>query len=137
MQVLINTGLDVLAMPLSPASVQWMLLGGRVALRRLAVAAAWNGIMVVGLTTWAMSYAQQAFAASTAALAYAMEPVFAAAFAAIGLGEVLSSPQMFGGALVVGANIVAAVGGGVWLAQLCFAPTEKIAPAIDEADEEA
>ena len=158
-QVLVNTGLDILAMPLSRASMQWLMLGGRVALRRLAVAAAWNGIMVVCLTTWAMSFAQQAFAASTAALAYAMEPVFAAMFAAVhkrparllalhpraslvaatraqvGLGEFLTAPQMFGGALVVGANIVAAVGGGVWVVSLCFPhAAEKIAPVSDEDD---
>lgn len=136
-QVLVNTGLDVLAMPLSPASAQWVLLGGRIALRRLAIAATWNGIMVVGLTTWAMSYAQQAFAASTAALAYAMEPVFAAMMAAIGLNEILTSPQMFGGALVVGANIVAACGGGVWLAHLCFARPQKIVPGrLSTSDED-
>ena len=58
-----------------------------------------------------MSYAQQAFPASTAALAYAMEPLFAALFAAAILQESLHWLQLLGGALVVAANVVAAVGG--------------------------
>ena len=36
------------------------------ALQRLALAASWNGLFVVGATTWAMSYAQQAFPAALA-----------------------------------------------------------------------
>jgi len=72
------------------------------------MAASWNGVVVVGATTWAMSYAQQAFSASTAALAYAMEPVCAALIAIVALGDVLAPLQMLGGGLVILANIAAA-----------------------------
>ena len=104
-------------------------------------------MLVVGATTWAMSFAQQAchlaarrthprhparnpstspatprtppaapctqpapslharppqaFSASTAALAYAMEPLFAALFAAAILHESIHELQLLGGALVV------------------------------------
>ena len=57
-----------------------------------------------------MSFAQQAFPASTAALAYAMEPLFAALFAAALLAESLHWLQLVGGALVVLANVLVAVG---------------------------
>ena len=70
-------------------------------MRRLALAACWNGVFVVGATTWAMSFAQQAFSASTAALAYAMEPLFAALFAAAILHESIHELQLLGGTLVV------------------------------------
>ena len=46
-------------------------------------------------------HASQAFSASTAALAYAMEPLFAALFAAAILHESLHELQLLGGALVV------------------------------------
>ena len=67
------------------------------------MAACWNGVFVVGATTWAisLSYAQQAFSASTAALAYAMEPLFAAVFAALILQESIHQLQLLGGGLVV------------------------------------
>ena len=42
-----------------------------------------------------------AFSASTAALAYAMEPLFAALFAAAILHESIHELQLLGGALVV------------------------------------
>ena len=79
-------------------------------MRRLALAACWNGVFVVGATTWAMSFAQQAFSASTAALAYAMEPLFAALFAAAILHESIHELQLLGGTLVVLANVLVAVG---------------------------
>ena len=59
---------------------------------------------MVGATTWAMSFAQQAFPASTAALAYAMELLFAALFAA---GESIHLLQLLGGGLAVLATVVA------------------------------
>ena len=114
-QVAVNTLLDVLALPVAAAipgagAGAWLAGARRAARRRLLVAAAWNGVFVVGATTWAMSYAQQACSASTAALAYAMEPLFAAVIAAAMLGERLAPSQFAGGALVVGANCVAALG---------------------------
>ena len=76
----------------------------------LAIGAAWNGLLVVGATTWAMSYAQQVFEATTAALAYATEPLFAALFAAAVLRDHLGVMQLGGGALIICANVLAAVG---------------------------
>ena len=70
-------------------------------------------MVVVGGTTWAMSYAQQAFSASTAALAYAMEPLFASVLAASILHDTLGLDQLLGGALILGANILSAV--GLWV----------------------
>jgi len=114
-QVLVNALLDVLAMPVAAMLTtanegSWLATAPREALRRLALAACWNGVFVVGATTWAMSFAQQAFSASTAALAYAMEPLFAALFAAAILHESLHELQLLGGALVVLANVLVAVG---------------------------
>ena len=48
-----------------------------------------------------LPHAPQAFSASTAALAYAMEPLFAALFAAAILHESIHELQLLGGALVV------------------------------------
>jgi len=112
-QVVANALLDLLALPLGfgqPAHL-WLSQAGPPAVRRLGAAALWNGLMVVGATTWAMSYAQQAVAASTAALVYAMEPVCAALIAALILHESLVPLQIAGGVLVVFANAVAS---GVW-----------------------
>ena len=112
-QVVANALLDLLALPLGfgqPAHL-WLSQAGPPAVRRLGAAALWNGLMVVGATTWAMSYAQQAVAASTAALVYAMEPVCAALIAALVLHESLAPLQIAGGVLVVFANAVAS---GVW-----------------------
>lgn len=100
--------MDLLALPLSSASRHWIGGVGRKAVRRLVIAACWNGVVVVGATTWAMSYAQQAFSASTAALVYAMEPVCASVLAAIFLGETLEPLQLLGGVLVILANVIAA-----------------------------
>mmetsp|Transcript_42415 Transcript_42415/g.70529 ORF Transcript_42415/g.70529 Transcript_42415/m.70529 type:complete len:358 (-) Transcript_42415:322-1395(-) len=107
-QVMANTVLDMLALPLSASSRTWVFTVGLTAIRRLGLAATWNGLMVVGATTWAMSYAQQAYSPSAAALAYAMEPVFAAAFAVMALGELLGPLQLVGGALVILSNVLAA-----------------------------
>jgi len=114
-QVLVNALLDVAAMPVAAMLTTaneggWLASASREALRRLALAACWNGVLVVGATTWAMSFAQQAFSASTAALAYAMEPLFAALFAAAILHESIHELQLLGGALVVLANVLVAVG---------------------------
>lgn len=114
-QVGVNTLLDLLALPIASlvpgsSATAWLATARHGARRRLALAALWNGALVVGLTTWSMSYAQQAFSASTAALAYAMEPLFAAVFAAAVLGDRLRGMQLAGGSLVVGANLIAAVG---------------------------
>ena len=61
------------------------------------------------LTTWAMSFAQKTFAASTAALAYALEPCFAIGFASLLLHESATRSQLAGGALVVLSNLLASI----------------------------
>ena len=86
---------------------RWLRHADTAALHHLLIAASWNGIMIVGATTWAMSYAQSVFRASTAALCYAMEPLFAASFAAVVLHDHFGPWQLLGGALVVGANMLA------------------------------
>eukprot|EP00966_Prymnesium_polylepis_P219989 5089122-Prymnesium_polylepis.1 len=77
-------------------------------MQHLLLAAAWCGLVTCALTTWAQSYAQQAFKPTTAALAYALEPVFAALFAGWMLNEQLAGAQAVGAALVVLANLAAA-----------------------------
>ena len=115
-QVAANAALDILALPAAALfgggggnAVRWLrhtYYSDGHALRRLGIAAAWNGVFIVGATTWAMSYAQRSFRASTAALAYAMEPMFAALFAAVVLHEHFGWLQIGGGMLVVGANVL-------------------------------
>ena len=73
---------------------------------RLSAAAVWNGIFIVGATTWGMSFAQRSFRASTAAVAYAMEPLFAAIFAAGMLHESLTPLTIAGGVLIIAANVL-------------------------------
>ena len=63
-------------------------------------------VFIVGATTWGMSYAQRSFKASTAATAYAMEPLFAALFAAVVLHEAFGPLQVCGGLLIVSANVL-------------------------------
>ncbi len=112
-QVATNAALDVVALLLCMIfevggnSRRWLRHANANALHRLATAAAWNGVMIVGATTWAMSYAQRSIRASTAALAYAMEPLFACVFAAIVLKDSIGLVQIAGGALVVSANVIA------------------------------
>jgi drug/metabolite transporter (DMT)-like permease len=56
-----------------------------------------------------MSYAQRSIRASTAALAYAMEPLFACIFSAIVLKDSIGFVQIAGGALIVSANVLAGI----------------------------
>ena len=53
-----------------------------------------------------MSFAQRSFRASTAAVAYAMEPLFAAIFAAGMLHESLTPLTIAGGVLIIAANVL-------------------------------
>ena len=67
-QVAANTALDLMALPIAASvggrgSSSWRWLryashGEMLALRKLLVASCWNGIFIVGATTWGMSYAQ-------------------------------------------------------------------------------
>lgn len=118
-QVLVSLGLDTLVLALAshlPAgatqlapALPWLNGASHEALSHLALAALWNGLATCALTTWAMSYAQQSIAPRTAALAYALEPVFAALFAAVVLHESLGPAQWTGGVLIVASNVVAAM----------------------------
>ncbi len=65
------------------------------------------------LVLWLQTLAQRVVPAYTAALIFALEPVFAAVFAYFMLGEMLSPQGWFGGALVVLAMMLA--GGGPML----------------------
>jgi len=93
---------------LTPA-LPWLSGAAPATLRSLALGAAWNGVATCALTTWAMSFAQKTFAASTAALAYALEPCFAIGFASILLHESATIWQLAGGALVVLSNLLASI----------------------------
>ena len=116
-QVAVNTALDLLALLASALvtehsenPMRWLRhawrADDRTALHHLLEAACWNGLVVVGATTWGMSFAQRSFPASTAVLAYAMEPLFAALFAALFLYETIGTMQLVGGALIIGANML-------------------------------
>ena len=119
-QVAVNACLDLASIPLatlvagggSNSPLRWLKHAAHAdlhhsELRQLGYAALWNGVVVVGATTWAMSYAQRTFAASTAVVAYAMEPLFAALFAAAFLKEAIGPFVLVGGALIIAANVVA------------------------------
>ena len=112
-QVSVNAILDVVVVSIAASFSlggnmrRWLVRADSAALKRLCVGATWNGVMIVGGTTWAMSYAQRTFRASTAALAYAMEPLFASLLAALILGDSIEPVQLLGGVFVVGANVLA------------------------------
>jgi len=99
---------------------------------RVLIGVLWNGVFVVGATTWAMSFAQQAVPPATAALAYALEPFFAAVFAAAALGDALAPQQLIGGACVVAANAAAA---GAF-DSCSHRRAEKAAPPRDASDDD-
>lgn len=114
-QVATNAFLDLVALlaciifEVGGNSTRWLRHANANAIHRLFTAAAWNGVMIVGATTWAMSYAQRSIRASTAALAYAMEPLFACIFSAIVLKDSIGFVQIAGGALIVSANVIAGI----------------------------
>ena len=115
-QVAVNAVLDLLATPVaalaagvssSPSPLRWLRKAPPTALHRLMEAAAWNGVVVVGATTWGMSYAQQGVRASTAVVTYAMEPLFATVYAAAFLHESIGPLLLLGGGLIIAANVIA------------------------------
>lgn len=63
-------------------------------------------VFATALVLWLQTLAQRVVPAYTAALIFALEPVFAAVFAYYMLGEMLSPQGWFGGALVVLAMIL-------------------------------
>jgi drug/metabolite transporter (DMT)-like permease len=127
-QVAFNAVLDLVAVPISSIlaggnCLQWLTHANMSAIHRLGIAAVWNGVFIVGATTWAMSYAQRKLPASQAVLAYALEPLFAAVFAATFLHDAIGPLQAAGGILIVAANMLMACrspggdgggGGGAW-----------------------
>ena len=113
-QVVANAALDLVALcacsmlRLGKPPIKWLRSHvTRTGIQPLLWAAVWNGVMIVGATTWAMSYAQRAVRASTAALAYAMEPAVACIFCSLVLDETVGPMEMAGAALVVSANVLA------------------------------
>lgn len=66
--------------------------------------------LAIGLQTWA----QARTTAVRAALIYALEPVFAAGYAALARGEVLSPREWAGGGLILVGVIVGGVGTRLW-----------------------
>lgn len=124
-QVAVNAALDLVSLALvalvssilghsnDASPIKWLRHAAHAnpphALRHLFEAACWNGIGVVGATTWAMSYAQRSVRASTAVVAYAMEPLFAAVFAAAFLHEGIGPLLILGGALIIFANVIVGI----------------------------
>lgn len=68
---------------------------------RLLLAVLWMGLMASVLTTLVQTWAQARMSATHAAVLFALEPVFTAVFAAIILGERMSSRDIAGAALVL------------------------------------
>jgi drug/metabolite transporter (DMT)-like permease len=108
-QILVATILDAVYLLASSleATTTWLSSATWPQLYELLLVAGWCGVVICGFATWAQSYAQKVYSNTQAALAYALEPVFAAAFAAFVVDEHLGSLQAAGGALVVLANLVA------------------------------
>jgi drug/metabolite transporter (DMT)-like permease len=65
------------------------------------------GVFCTAAAVLAQTWAQRRIPAARAALLFALEPVFAAAIAALVLGERLSPGELLGGALVVGGVVAA------------------------------
>lgn len=105
-QVSVNAILDIFALLLSPqATLDWFDQQSTQAILYLTLAVFWNGVCIVGFTTWAMSFAQQHVNASIASMIYASEPFFAAFFAVCALHEQIEPYQFLGVAIVVCATV--------------------------------
>lgn len=63
-------------------TTEWLTAAPPSTLQHLLLAALWCGLVTCALTTWLQAYAQRSVPVSTAALAYSLEPCFAAALAA-------------------------------------------------------
>lgn len=68
---------------------------------KLLLAILWMGIVASVLTTLVQTWAQARMPAVHAAVIFALEPVFTALFAAVTLGERLTSREAWGGGLVL------------------------------------
>ncbi len=90
--------------------------GGRAALSPAALAALagspaallpvlFLGLVASSIPLLAMNRFQKALDPTHAAIVYATEPIYAAAFSAAFFGEILTAPILLGGALVIGANV--------------------------------
>ena len=93
----------------------WSLLSGDLA-QLAATPIPWAAILYLtiaatALTTWLMAVGQRDVSAPEAAIVYSMEPVWAAIFAYVVLGEQLGLQGWLGGLLVVLAVIAAQLGG--------------------------
>jgi len=92
----------------------WSLLSGDLLeLGRLSIpwpAIFYLAVAATALTTWLMASAQRHVSAPEAAIVYSLEPVWAALFAYILIGEKLGLQGWLGGILVVAAVVIAQVG---------------------------
>ncbi|WP_457630114.1 DMT family transporter [Oceanithermus sp.] len=93
----------------------WALVSGDLA-RLPQLAVPWAAVLYLtlaatALTTWLMAVGQREVSAPEAAIVYSMEPVWAALFAYLVLGERLGLQGWLGGLLVVAAVIAAQLGG--------------------------
>lgn len=97
------------------ATVALCLLGPRLA----STPALWSAVLITGVGGSALALVLQAWAqarttAVRAALVYALEPVFAAAYS-VALGrEELGVRELLGGGLIVSGVLVSELGAGVW-----------------------
>lgn len=64
------------------------------------LAALWNGVIATALTTFAQSYGQKYVAPTQANLIYSSQPLWATAFACLGLGESLPDNAWVAGGLL-------------------------------------
>ncbi len=103
--VVLAGGLAML--PLAPARIDPARLG------ELAGLVAFTGVAMTAGAFLAMTWAQRHTAAVRAALIYALEPVAAAAFSRVWIGERLPPAGLAGGALVVLGVVAGEVGGAL------------------------
>ncbi len=68
------------------------------------------GVVATALATWLISLGQSRVSAAEAAVIYALEPVWAAVFAYLLLGEALGPRGLVGGALVLAATLYSQLG---------------------------
>jgi drug/metabolite transporter (DMT)-like permease len=88
---------------------------------------AFTGILMTAGAFFVMNWAQRHTSAVRAALIYALEPVSAAFFSWLMIGELLGPMGLAGGALIV-LGVVAGEVGGAWQARLAAAAEEPPGP---------
>ena len=77
--------------------------------RGIGLAALWCGTATCGYTMWAQSFGQAAVRPAQANLVYTSQPLFSALFAALLLGETLSTQGLVGATAVVAALVLTVI----------------------------